>query len=212
MAKTDGMRFGNSELQMTSSRYDEDENVVEFLFVQRIFPREEETPQLLKEMADASRCSRKKALRKTTTLIKLMEPLRPIIRDIVYYPDGDECYRYEFSFNDLYFDNDADDNPKEMSLEDKQKLLGWNFLKSNYREFSNTTLSKYIPPTAEPSIQLAKALEYPGLSVATYQSSYGDIYVVVFTNGEPRTAFNAKTANGDMNVWKSALSYILDSN
>lgn len=104
LSKSDGMRFGNSQMIMTSAKYIESKNIVEFHFTQRIFPKEEADDALLRDIANACRSARKKALRNSSALIRAMQPLHPIIRDILYYPDGTECLRYTYSFNDLYVD------------------------------------------------------------------------------------------------------------
>ena len=104
LSKSDGMRFGNSNIIMTSAKYIDSQNVVEFRFTQHIFPKSEADDALLNDSADACITARKKALRSSSALIRAMQPLHPIIRDILYYPDGTECLRYTFSFNDLYVD------------------------------------------------------------------------------------------------------------
>lgn len=104
LSKSDGMRFGNSNILMTSAKYIDSQNVVEFRFTQHIFPKSEADDALLNAIADACITARKKALRSSSALIRAMQPLHPIIRDILYYPDGTECLRYTYSFNDLYVD------------------------------------------------------------------------------------------------------------
>lgn len=105
LAKTDGMRFGSSKMVLTSSSYDEKNNVVKFRFTQRVFPHDEGTPELIKEISYAARETRKRALTEMTLLMRLMEPLRPTIRDIIYYPDGDVAYTYDIEYNDLYYND-----------------------------------------------------------------------------------------------------------
>lgn len=104
LSKSNGMRFGTSKMMLTSAKYIDSQNVVEFRFTQHIFPKSEADDALLNDIADACITARKKALRSSSALIRAMQPLHPIIRDILYYPDGTECLRYTYSFNDLYVD------------------------------------------------------------------------------------------------------------
>lgn len=108
LAKTNGMKFGSSDFEMTKSFYDEKANVVEFRFIQRVFPKTAETPELLKTITASLISTRKKGLQKTTPLIRAMEPLRPTIHDVVTYPDGSNCLSYNIPYNELFFEANND--------------------------------------------------------------------------------------------------------
>lgn len=122
LSKAEGVKFGNSKMQQINVRYDEKTNVVEFTIIQQIFPRSEESPDLLKKVSAASRSTRKKALRDITKLVKMMEPLRPVIRDVVLYPDGEKCYSYDIPFNELFIDDGEDDSYSQT----QQSPSAWN--------------------------------------------------------------------------------------
>lgn len=91
LAKTDGMKFGDGKMALTRCSYDEKKNLVVFQYVQRVFTRSEGTPDLIAELKNSMRKSRKEAIKEISVLMRLMEPLRPTIRDIIYYPDGSAC-------------------------------------------------------------------------------------------------------------------------
>ena len=105
LAKTDGMKFGDDKMALTRCNYDEKKNIVEFHYTQRVFTRSEGTPDLIAELTNTMRKSRKEAIKEIKVLMRLMEPLRPTIRDIIYYPDGSEAYTYDIKYNDLYYNN-----------------------------------------------------------------------------------------------------------
>lgn len=105
LAKTDGMKFGDDKMALTRCNYDEKKNIVEFHYTQRVFTRSEGTPDLIAELTNTMRKSRKEAIKEITVLMRLMEPLRPTIRDIIYYPDGSVAYTYDIKYNDLYYNN-----------------------------------------------------------------------------------------------------------
>ena len=88
-----------------ADNYDEKKNIVEFHYTQRVFTRSEGTPDLIAELTNTMRKSRKEAIKEIKVLMRLMEPLRPTIRDIIYYPDGSVAYTYDIKYNDLYYNN-----------------------------------------------------------------------------------------------------------
>lgn len=98
-----GVRFGNDKMTMKESFYYSSTNVVEFKFTQTIFTKEaaKADPSLVPELVKSLSETRKKALRGSAPLMKAMAPLRPAVRDVLYYPDGTECCRYTMQYSDL---------------------------------------------------------------------------------------------------------------
>lgn len=98
-----GVRFGNDKMTMKESFYYSSTNVVEFKFTQTIFTKEaaKADPSLVPGLVKSLSETRKKALRGSAPLMKAMAPLRPAVRDVLYYPDGTECCRYTMQYSDL---------------------------------------------------------------------------------------------------------------
>lgn len=100
LADSRGMSFGDSNMEQISGKYLRGENVLEFRFIQRIFPKEEADASLLQDMTNASKSSRVEALR-GSSLVDMIRPLKANIRDVVCYPDGSKCYSYTISFSEI---------------------------------------------------------------------------------------------------------------
>ena len=100
LADSRGMSFGDSNMEQVSGKYLKGENVVEFRFIQRIFPKEEADASLISDMTNASKSSRVEALR-GSSLVDMIRPLKANIRDVVCYPDGSKCYSYTISFSEI---------------------------------------------------------------------------------------------------------------
>ncbi len=98
-----GVRFGNDKMTMKESFYYSSTNVVEFKFTQTIFTKEaaKADPSLVPGLVKSLSETRKKALRGSAPLMKAMAPLRPAVRDVLYYADGTECCRYTMQYSDL---------------------------------------------------------------------------------------------------------------
>lgn len=100
LADSKGMSFGDSNMEQVSGKYLRGENVLEFRFIQRIFPKEEADASLLQDMTNASKSSRVEALR-GGSLVDMIRPLKANIRDVVCYPDGSKCYSYTIPFSEI---------------------------------------------------------------------------------------------------------------
>ncbi len=98
-----GLKFGNDKMLMKEAFYYSSTNVVEFKFTQHIFSKEaaQADPTLVLELKKSLSETRKKALHGSASLMKAMAPLRPDVRDVLYYPDGTECCRYTIQYSDL---------------------------------------------------------------------------------------------------------------
>lgn len=88
---------------MTDVFYFKYSNVVQFKFTQYIFPKEAAIadPLLIPELTKSLIETRKQALRGITKLMNAMEPLKPKIRDVLYYPDGTKCCEYTFEYSEI---------------------------------------------------------------------------------------------------------------
>lgn len=102
LAKTEGIKFGSDEFYAFSAKYIESENVFEHKYKQSFLPKEDADPELLNDIKKVGIESEKKFIKDNATLIRLMTPLKPTIRCIVYYPDDTECLRFSFPYNELY--------------------------------------------------------------------------------------------------------------
>lgn len=105
LSKTEGMKFGSKEFYSFSARYIESENVFEHKYIQSVFPKEAADKKLLSAVKQEGLRIEKNFIKKTTELLRLMNPLRPTIRCIVYYPDNTVCLRFSFPYDELYFNN-----------------------------------------------------------------------------------------------------------
>lgn len=105
LSKTEGMKFGSSEFYAYSAKYIESENVFEHKYKQSFLPKEDADPELLNDIKTVGIESEKKFITGNSTLIRLMTPLKPTIRCIVYYSDNTECLRFSIPYSDIYLNN-----------------------------------------------------------------------------------------------------------
>ena len=105
LSKTEGMKFGSKEFYSFSARYIESENVFEHKYIQSVFPKEAADKELLSAVKQEGFRIEKNFIKRTTELLRLMNPLRPTIRCIVYYPDKTVCLRFSFPYDEIYFNN-----------------------------------------------------------------------------------------------------------